>query len=278
MLATCATFMLNLLSLVHTFFLFINVLIKYIGIYYSSILETVEDNRVIKMTWIFIMTSSVGCLAMEYTFIHDIQSMNIYNILQHNLSEPQVARIFVNLIFMLTVIMYIYLQIKIKIDLQTANNDFFFDFVTSLGYISFYVVYFNAVIFEPIIENIVIRVILQWSLVDFFLLRLIWKCHNLRDRITHFFQWSFCTSLPNFIILCVLYCFKIVKYRIEINIEFCIQSDKMASTNMKKHLEKNAITKTNFLEFVEPSVFLTTRSFSHPENKCRKFLHSATKQ
>ena len=64
--------------------------------------------------------------------------MNIYNILQHNLSEPQVARIFVNLIFMLTVIMYIYLQIKIKIDLQTANNDFFFDFVTSLGYISFY--------------------------------------------------------------------------------------------------------------------------------------------
>ena len=189
MLATYATFMLNLLSLVHTFFLFFNVLIKYIGIYFSSILETVEDNRVIKMTWIFIMTSSLGCLAMEYTFIHDIQSMNIYNILQHNLSEPQVARIFVNLIFILTVIMYIYLQIKIKIDLQTANNDFFFDFVTSLGYISFYVVYFNlAVIFEPIIENIVIRVILQWSLVDFFLLRLIWKCHNLRDRITHLFQ------------------------------------------------------------------------------------------
>ena len=188
MLATYATFMLNLLSLVHTFFLFFNVLIKYIGIYFSSILEAIEDNRVIKITWLFIMTSSFGCLAMEYTFIHDIQSMNVYNILINHLNEPQEPRIFVNLVFMLTVVMYIYLQVKIKIDLQTPNNDFFFDFVTSLGYISFYVVYFNAVIFEPIIENIVIRVILQWSLVDFFLLRLIWKCHNLRDRITHLFQ------------------------------------------------------------------------------------------
>ena len=270
MLATCATFMLNLLSLVHTFFLFFNVLVKYIGIYFSNILETVEDNCVIKLTWIFIMTSSLGCLAMEYNLIHDIQTMNIYNILQHNWSEPQVARIFVNLIFMLTVIMYIYLQIKIKINLQTANNDFFFDFVTSLGYISFYVVYFNAVIFEPILENIVIRVILQWSLVDFFLLRLIWKFHNLRDRITHIFQWSLCTSLPNSILLCVLCLCKIKKY-----IEFFIQSDKRTSTSTWSNIWK----KVPSLTLVSLSL-LGHLSFSllmHPGNKCKQFAHFATK-
>ena len=66
---------------------------------------------------------------MEFTFVHDIQSMPVYNFLLKNWSQKQEPRYFVNIVFVLTLVLYIGLQIKIKIEI----DDHFFDFGTSLA-------------------------------------------------------------------------------------------------------------------------------------------------
>ena len=95
-------------------FLLLNVLIKYVCIYHSSIQEMIPDSKIIKTIWMFSTILSLFLVMTEYTFIREIESSLIYNCLRHEWSGKQEARYFVNLIFFVIVFIYLYLQIRIK--------------------------------------------------------------------------------------------------------------------------------------------------------------------
>ena len=99
---------------VDVFFLFFNVFIKYVCIYHSSIQEMIPDSKIIKTIWIFSIILSLILVITEFKFIHEFQTSLIYNVLRHQWREKQEARYFVNLIFVLIILIYLYLQIRIK--------------------------------------------------------------------------------------------------------------------------------------------------------------------
>ena len=83
----------------------------------------------------------------------------------------------------LTLISYIYLGVKIKIQ-HRLNFDPFFDFYNCLGYFLFFIVYGVFVLYnEPIIESLPTRAFLQITFADIVLMRLILKSHTFRDHI-----------------------------------------------------------------------------------------------
>ena len=89
---------------------------------------------------------------------------------------------FLNYINGLTLISYICLEVKIKIK-HRRNFDPFFDFYNCLGYFLYFVVYGVFVVYnEPIIQSGPSRIFLQVTLVDIFLIRLIWKSHTFREH------------------------------------------------------------------------------------------------
>ena len=120
----------------------------------------VQDSKVIKTMWIFVIVASTTFVPLEFVFAHDIQSMNTYNelkvseILNRNISTlnqfdfskqlnwnaKQEDGYFLSYFFVLIVISYIYLELKIKIK-QRLNFDPFFDFYNCLGYFLFFIVY-----------------------------------------------------------------------------------------------------------------------------------------
>ena len=92
---------------------------------------------------------------------------------------------FMNYINGLTMISYIYLGVKIKIQ-HRLNFDPFFDFYNCLGYFLYIVIYGVFVLYsEPIIESAPTRIFLQVTLVNIVLIRLIWKSHTFRDRLLY---------------------------------------------------------------------------------------------
>ena len=90
---------------------------------------------------------------------------------------------FLKYIIGLTVISYICLQVKIKIQ-HRLNFDPFFDFYNCLGYFLYFVVYGVFVLYnEPIIKSLPTRAFLQITFCDIVLMRLILKSHTFRDHI-----------------------------------------------------------------------------------------------
>ena len=90
---------------------------------------------------------------------------------------------FMNYINGLTMISYIYLGVKIKIQ-HRLNFDPFFDFYNCLGYFLFFIVYGVFVLYnEPIIKSLPTRAFLQITFADIVLMRLILKSHTFRDHI-----------------------------------------------------------------------------------------------
>ena len=59
-------------------FLLLNVLTKYVCVFYSTYQEMVQDSKVIKTMWIFVIVASTTFVPLEFIFAHDIQSMNTY--------------------------------------------------------------------------------------------------------------------------------------------------------------------------------------------------------
>ena len=97
---------------------------------------------------------------------------------------------FLKYIIGLTVISYICLEVKIKIQ-HRLNFDPFFDFYNCLGYFLYFVVYGVFVLYnEPIIESAPTRIFLQVTFVDIFLIRLIWKSHTFRDRLLYIIRFN----------------------------------------------------------------------------------------
>ena len=210
----CATFtiVISHLTLCHTLFLLLNVLTKYVCVFYSTYQEMVQDSQVIKTMWIFVIVASTTFVPLEFIFAHEIQSMNTYKELkvsemlnrifltaftkkinywyltfdfskQLNWSAKQEDGYFLRYIFLLTVISYICLELKIKIT-QRLNFDPFFDFYNCLGYFLFFIVYGVFVLYnEPIIESLPTRAFLQITFADIVLMRLILKSHTFRDHI-----------------------------------------------------------------------------------------------
>ena len=92
------------------FFFFIK---KYICVYHSSVHERVQDYKILKVIWIFSIFVSVILMSLEFFFIHNIQSMTVYSGLRHHWNAKQEPIFYVNVIFILTILMYIYLQIRL---------------------------------------------------------------------------------------------------------------------------------------------------------------------
>ena len=113
-IAISLTFMSEIVLTVDCCFLLFNVLIKYVCIYHSSIQEMIPDSKIIKTIWIFSIILSLILVITEFKFIHEPQTSLIYNCLRHQWGAKQEARYFVNLIFVLIVVIYLYLQIRIK--------------------------------------------------------------------------------------------------------------------------------------------------------------------
>ena len=106
-----------------------------------------------------------------------------FHCLRHEWSARQEAKYFHNIIFVGIVLIYLYLQIRIFID-HNEEYDPFFDLVTSIGYPSFIVIWvFILTYFKPTLESFMPRLICQIAFVDFFVIRLVWKCYKLKDRI-----------------------------------------------------------------------------------------------
>ena len=112
-IASFITVIINIVTLTHTFFLLFNVLTKYVCIFFSWCQEMVQDHKVINAIWIFSMLASTILIFMEFTFIHDIKSMIVYNTLRQNCNEKQEPRYFVNVVFCITILLYTFLQIKV---------------------------------------------------------------------------------------------------------------------------------------------------------------------
>ena len=113
-IAISLTFVAEIVLTVDCCFLLFNVLIKYVCIYHSSIQEMIPDGKIIKTIWIFSTILSLILVITEFTFVHKLQTSGIYNCLRHQWSAKQEARYFVNLIFLLIISIYLYLQIRIK--------------------------------------------------------------------------------------------------------------------------------------------------------------------
>ena len=113
-IAISLTFVSEIVLTVDICFLLFNVLIKYVCIYHSSIQEMIPDSKIIKTIWIFSIILSLILVITEFKFIHEFQTSLIYNVLRHQWKEKQEARYFVNLIFVLIILIYLYLQIRIK--------------------------------------------------------------------------------------------------------------------------------------------------------------------
>ena len=113
-IAISLTFMSEIVLTVDICFLLFNVLIKYVCIYHSSIQEMIPDSKIIKTIWIFSIILSLILVVTEFNFIHEPQTSLIYNCLRHQWKAKQEARYFVNLIFVLIILIYLYLQIRIK--------------------------------------------------------------------------------------------------------------------------------------------------------------------
>ena len=202
---TCATFtiIISYVTLCHMLFLLLNVLTKYVCVFYSTYQEMVQDSTVIKTMWIFVIVASTTFVPLEFIFAHNVQSLNTYNELkvseilnrniltlnqfdfskQLNWNAKQEDGYFLRYIFVLIVISYIYLELKIKIK-QRLNFDPFFDFYNCLGYFLFFIVYGVFVLYnEPIIKSLPTRAFLQITFADIVLMRLILKSHTFRDHI-----------------------------------------------------------------------------------------------
>ena len=112
-IASFITVIINIVTLTHTFFLLFNVLTKYVCIFFSWCQEMVQDHKVIHLIWIFSMLASTILIFMEFTFIHDVKSMIVYNTLRQNCNEKQEPRYFVYVVFCITILLYTFLQIKV---------------------------------------------------------------------------------------------------------------------------------------------------------------------
>ena len=93
---TCATFtiIISYLTFCYMLFLLLNFLTKFVCVFYSTYQEMVQDSKVIKTMWIFVIVASTTFVPLEFIFAHDIQSMNTYKelkvsgILNRNFSLP----------------------------------------------------------------------------------------------------------------------------------------------------------------------------------------------
>ena len=65
-------------SLFHALFLLLNVLTKYVCVFHSTYQEMLQDSKVIKTMWSFVIIVSTAFIILEFIFIHDFQSMNTY--------------------------------------------------------------------------------------------------------------------------------------------------------------------------------------------------------
>ena len=72
------TIVISYLTLFHMLFLLFNVLTKYFSIYK----EMLQDSKVIKTMWSFVIIVSTTFVIFEFIFIHDFQSMNAYKALK----------------------------------------------------------------------------------------------------------------------------------------------------------------------------------------------------
>ena len=118
-LALCITFLMNTLTLVLCFFYLFNVLIKYTCVYYACFQEMVQDYKVMKILWIFSIPTSAILVFLEFFFIHDIKSTTTFKGLRHEWSANQEAKYFVNVVFLLTVLAYVFLQIRLLDEIRS---------------------------------------------------------------------------------------------------------------------------------------------------------------
>ena len=81
-ICTMITIVLLYSALFHALFLLLNVLTKYICVFYSTFQEMLQDSKVIKTMWGFVIIVSTILVILEFIFIHDIQSMNTYKTLK----------------------------------------------------------------------------------------------------------------------------------------------------------------------------------------------------
>ena len=65
-------------ALFHGLFLLLNVLTKYVCVFHSSYQEMLQDSKVIKTMWSFVIIVSTTFVIFEFIFIHDFQTMNTY--------------------------------------------------------------------------------------------------------------------------------------------------------------------------------------------------------
>ena len=112
--AISLTFVAEIVLTLDICFLLFNVLIKYVCIFHSSMLEMIPDSKIIRTIWIFSTILSLILVITEFTFINELQTSRVYNCLRHQWSAKQEARYFINLIFVLIIFIYLYLQIRIK--------------------------------------------------------------------------------------------------------------------------------------------------------------------
>ena len=107
-----------------------------------------------------------------------------FHCLRHEWSARQEAKYFLNIVFVGIVLIYCYLKIRIFIDHHEEEYDPFFDYVTSIGYPSFIIILVIVITWiKPTMEIVLPRMICQIAFVDFFVIRLVWKCYKLKDRI-----------------------------------------------------------------------------------------------
>ena len=165
-------------SVIHSFFLLFDVITKCICIYFPFVQEVLHDRKVLKFVWIFSILASIILVILEFSFVHDIETTTIYKCTQHQWKERQQARYFTNFIFIITIIAHVCLQLKIKQD-QLGRTDPFFDNWSLVSLISFIVIILSVMTWvQPTIENVTIRIFLQISFVDFFVIRLLCKLNK----------------------------------------------------------------------------------------------------
>ena len=89
---------------------------------YNQILR-MKTTKVMKILWIFSIPTSAILVFLEFFFIHDIKSTTTFKGLRHQWSANQEARYFVNVVFLLTVLTYVFLQIRLLDEIRSFCGD-----------------------------------------------------------------------------------------------------------------------------------------------------------
>jgi hypothetical protein len=100
----------------------IQLIIRYLSIYWSIVLEDTSDKKLIKIFRIFVIIFATLLSAYDFMYITNIRSINMYKFLTNDLSSKQLIGVTTPFLIIVNLIAIIVLQLRLEFD-NWKNSD-----------------------------------------------------------------------------------------------------------------------------------------------------------